>query len=146
MTMAFRNVDASPEDPVRTWPYEGLIEVVERGLIGDWKPILAEIRRDPWGVVARRVERWAAQSPQEPAAPFFALVVSRARQDTHEQERADVARRVREAIDRSGLTASDFALQVGTSASRLSTYASGRVMPSASMLLRMERVAEVLHG
>ena len=63
-----------------------------------------------------------------------------------EQERADVARRVREAIDRSGLTASDFALQVGTSASRLSTYASGRVMPSASMLLRIDRATEVLGG
>lgn len=144
MTVSFRNVDASPRDPVRTWPYEGLVEVMERGLIGDWRPILAELRRDPWGAVARKVERWAAQSPEEPASPFFSLVIARARQDAQEQERAEVARRVREAVDRSGLTGSEFALHIGTSASRLSTYAHGHVMPSASMLLRIERVAELL--
>lgn len=144
MTVSFRNVDADAGDPVRTWPYEGLVEVMERGLIGDWKPILVEIRRDPWGGVARKVERWAAHSPEEPAAPFFVLVIARARQDAQEQERADVARRVREAIARSGLTGSEFALHIGTSASRLSTYATGRVMPSASMLLRIDRVAELL--
>jgi len=146
MTVSFRNVDAAPGDPVRTWPFEGLVEVMERGLIGDWKPILVEIRRDPWGAVSRKVEHWAEQSPEEPAAPFFALVIARARQDAQEQERAEVARRVREAINRSGLTGSEFALHIGTSASRLSTYANGRVMPSASMFLRIESVADLLRG
>jgi len=34
-----------------------------------------------------------------------------------------------------------FAEAIGTSPSRLSTYANGRVAPSATLLLRMERVA-----
>jgi len=35
-------------------------------------------------------------------------------------------------------SAAAFATQVGTSASRLSTYATGRVTPSAAMLVRIE--------
>jgi transcriptional regulator with XRE-family HTH domain len=46
---------------------------------------------------------------------------------------------VRHAIESSGLTAADFAASIGTSASRLSTYANGKVIPSAAMLLRIER-------
>ena len=33
MPVAFRNVDASPTDDVRTWPYEALVAVIDRGLI-----------------------------------------------------------------------------------------------------------------
>ena len=51
------------------------------------------------------------------------------------------AARVRAAVDRSGLTNAQFAELVGTSASRLSTYLSGKVTPSAALLLRMERAA-----
>jgi transcriptional regulator with XRE-family HTH domain len=34
--------------------------------------------------------------------------------------------------------AAEFAKNIGTSASRLSTYASGQVVPSATMLVRIE--------
>ena len=54
-------------------------------------------------------------------------------------EKAEVADRVRKAITHSGLTSAQFANEVGTSASRLSTYATGSVTPSASMLIRIER-------
>ena len=36
MSVAFRNVDAHPDDPVDTWPYEAIVTVIERGTIGDW--------------------------------------------------------------------------------------------------------------
>ena len=49
MPVEFRNVDASPEDDVRTWPYEALVTVIDRGLVADWQPIFAEVRRSPWG-------------------------------------------------------------------------------------------------
>jgi transcriptional regulator with XRE-family HTH domain len=35
----------------------------------------------------------------------------------------------------------EFASQIGTSTSRLSTYATGKVTPSAALMLRMSRVA-----
>jgi len=140
MTLRFRNVDASPTDDVRTWPYEALVTAIERGLVADWQPIFSEIRRAPWGDLARQVERYARhQSDDDAAAHLFALAVDRARARAEADDRADVAARIRDAIGRSGLTGVRFAELVGTSASRLSTYASGKVTPSAAMLLRIER-------
>jgi hypothetical protein len=135
--LTFRNVEASAHDPVASWPYEALVECLERGLLPDWRPILDEVRHRPWGRVARRVERWAHDSDDQ-AAALFDLVVRHARDRAEADERAEVARRVRESIERSGLTARAFADEIGTSASRLSTYANGRVTPSAAMLLRIE--------
>lgn len=146
MTVFFRNVEGSIDDPVRTWPVEALAEVMERGLLQDWQPILTELRHDPWGPVARKVERWVAQSPDDRASTYFALVIARVRELAEAQERTEVARRVRLAIDQSGLTAAEFASHIGTSASRLSTYANGRVIPSAALLLRIERVPDVMAG
>lgn len=47
-----------------------------------------------------------------------------------------------DAVNASGLTNAEFARHIGTSASRLSTCLSGKVTPSAALLLRIERVAE----
>lgn len=141
MSVRFRNVDASPADDVRSWPYEALVAVVDRGLVADWKPVLDEIRRSPWGSVARRVERYLSYRERDGIGVLFALAIERARTRSDESDRADVAARIRAAVERSGLTNAQFAELVGTSASRLSTYLSGKVTPSAALLLRMERAA-----
>jgi ribosome-binding protein aMBF1 (putative translation factor) len=143
MTVRFRNVDASPTDDVTTWPYEALVAAIERGLVDDWRPIFAEVRRQPWGSVARRVEQVAGSTDDAPTGRLFTLAVQRARADTEAADRAEVAARIRAAVAASGLTASEFALMVGTSASRLSTYTNGRVVPSAAMLVRIERLGGV---
>jgi len=142
MPVQFRNVDASFDDDVRTWPYEALATVVDRGLVPDWQPLLAEIRRSPWGAVARRVERHLSYREPDGVGTLFALAIERARSQVEQADREQVAARVRAAIERSGLTRSQFASLVGTSASRLSTYASGRVTPSAALLVRFERVGD----
>ena len=141
MGVTFRNVDASPTDDVRTWPYEALVVVVDRGLVSDWKPVFAEIHRSPWGSVARRIERYLSYREPDGAGTLFALAIEHARARVEDVDRAEVAARVRAAVERSGLTNARFAQLVGTSASRLSTYLSGKVTPSAAMLLRMERAA-----
>lgn len=55
--LRFRNVDAETTDAVETRPHESLLTVLDRGLLPDWQPLFAEIRRAPWGSVARRIER-----------------------------------------------------------------------------------------
>jgi hypothetical protein len=142
MAVRFRNVDASPDDDVRTWPYEALVTVVDRGLVADWQPVFAEIRRSPWGRVARRIERHLTYREPDGAGVLFALAIERARADSERADREQVAARVRAAVDRSGLTKAEFAALVGTSAPRLSTYLNGRVIPSAAMMLRIERTAD----
>lgn len=49
---------------------------------------------------------------------------------------------MRAAVEHSGLTNAEFAALVGTSASRLSTYLSGKVTPSAALLVRIERAGD----
>ncbi|RIK09806.1 MAG: XRE family transcriptional regulator [Acidobacteria bacterium] len=141
MTVKFRNVDASPDDDVQTWPFEALVTVIERGLVPDWKPVLDEIRRSPWGSVARRVERYlSSRAPDaDRAGTLFALAIENARRKEELADRSEVAERVRKAVASTGLTNAEFANLIGTSASRLSTYRSGKVVPSAAMLIRIER-------
>jgi len=138
MALQFKNVNASPDDPVRTWPYEALVTALEIGLVPDWQPIFAELKRDPWGPASRKIERYLDYAPTTGVASLFRLAIDRARANTEAAERSEVAARVRSAIATSGLTAAKFAEAVGTSASRLSTYATGAVTPSAHMLLRIE--------
>ena len=144
--LRFRNVDADPSDDVTTWPYEALATAIERGLVPDWQPIFTDIRRSPWGHVARRVEEIVANTERDGVSTLFVLAVERARRDMECAERDEVATRVRNALASSRLTQADAARLVGTSASRMSTYASGKVTPSASMLLRIERVAAEPRG
>jgi DNA-binding transcriptional regulator YiaG len=145
MTVAFRNVEGSPELPVGEWPYEALVACIERGTLGDWLPIIREIRRLPWGTVARQVETYLGYTDPYGVGPLLRRAVASARHDAEAEERAIVAGRVRELVEASGLSRAEFAREIGTSRSRLSTYCTGTVSPSAALLVRMERVAQA-HG
>ena len=143
MTVRFRNVDASPTDDVQTWPYEALVTVIDRGLVSDWQPVFVEVRRSPWGAVARRVERYLSYREPDGVGTLFRLAIERARSDAEQSERRHVASRIARAVEASGLSQEDFALLVGTSPSRLSTYLHGKVTPSAAMLVRIERTGGI---
>ena len=69
-------------------------------------------------------------------------LITRARHRAEQAEKATVAGQVRDAIKSSGLSRAEFAARIGTSTSRLSTYANGKVTPSAGLMVRMARVAE----
>ncbi len=141
MPLQFRNVHAQPDDDVDTWPYEALVTAIERGLVPDWQPVFARIRSAPWGRVARRVERHLQTREHDGVGELFRSAIERARADADRAERAEVASRVRDAVERSGMTKAKFAESIGTSPPRLSTYLSGSVTPSAAMLVRIERAA-----
>lgn len=140
--LRFRNVDADPTDPVAVWPYEGLVAALERGSITDWARINQVIRVDPWGPVARDLELYLSYAdPEDGVNALVRRLISRARTEAEAGERAEVAAEVRALIDASGLSRSAFAAALGSSASRLSTYATGKVTPSAALLVRMRRIA-----
>ncbi|MHB1593978.1 MAG: helix-turn-helix domain-containing protein [Streptosporangiaceae bacterium] len=139
--LKFRNINASVDDPVETWPFEGILTAVERGTLPDWRRLAAAIRADPWGPVAQQVQEAVELSRPYGTAELLTTVVERARQHAADDERDQVADEIRGIVARSGLTQRDFALRIGTSRSRLSTYMSGKVMPAASLMIRMRRVA-----
>ena len=140
-SLKFRNITASPDDPVDTWPFEGILAAVERGALPDWRRLAAVIRADPWGPVAQQVLEAIRLSRPYGTAELLAGVVDRARKLAADSEREDVAAEVRNLVARSGLSKKDFAERIGTSRSRLSTYMSGKVVPSAALMVRMRRVA-----
>lgn len=140
-SLKFRNITASPDDPVDTWPFEGILAAVERGALPDWRRLAAVIRADPWGLVAQQVLEAIRLSRPYGTAELLAGVVDRARKLAADSEREDVAAEVRNLVARSGLSKKDFAERIGTSRSRLSTYMSGKVVPSAALMVRMRRVA-----
>lgn len=138
--LAFRNVDASPEDPVAEWPLEAVQTALERGGLSHWRRLADAIRTQPWGPVARGVEEVLAYSRPYGVASAMERVIARAREEAEADERRAVAAEVVRLVRESGLTRTEFASRIGTSASRLSTYATGKVMPSAALMVRMRRV------
>jgi DNA-binding transcriptional regulator YiaG len=141
MALAFRNLTVTPDAPVPDWPTEAVQAALERGDLADWHRIVTEIRADPWGRTARQVEEVLSHSRPYGVAEAMESVLARARDRAEAAERAEMAAEVRQAIARSGLSRAEFASRIGTSASRLSTYASGKVTPSATLMLRIRRLA-----
>ena len=64
----FLRVTDSPDDPVGTWPYEGMVSVIERGNIQDWKPLLQHLDEDPWGPVSKKLERYLTYAEEDVVA------------------------------------------------------------------------------
>ena len=138
--LKFRNVTASPDDPMETWPFEGILAAVERGTLPDWRRLARAIEADPWGQVARQVLEAVRLSRPYGTTELMEAVVIRAREMAADSERAEVAAEVRILVGESGLSQQDFADRIGTSRPRLSTYLSGKVVPSATLMVRMRGV------
>jgi DNA-binding transcriptional regulator YiaG len=141
--LAFRNVDMVPDDPVEDWPQEAIQTALERGGLEHWSRLAAAIDAEPWGPVTRRVEETLSYSRPYGTATVFERTIARARNAAEEAERRAVATEIGGLVRDSDLTRREFASRVGTSASRLSTYVTGKVTPSAALMVRMRRVAGV---
>ncbi len=139
--LVFRNVDTSPDDPVSEWPLEAIQTALERGSLSHWRRLANAIHEEPWGPVARRVEEVLTYNRPYGVAKAMEQVISDERGVAATSERAAVAAEVDRLIRMSGLSRAGFASRIGTSTSRLSTYVTGGVTPSAALLVRMRRVA-----
>lgn len=137
MPLAFRNLSTDPAQPVSAWGVEGILAAIDRGGLADWRRIADVVISDPHGPVADDLAVAIDLAESRSSATVLKLVLDRARETPGER----VARRVREAVRRSGLTQAEFASHLGTSPSRLSTYAAGKVVPSAVTMERIEDVA-----
>jgi hypothetical protein len=90
-----RNIDASPDDPVETWPFEGILAAVERGTLPDWRRLAKAIEADPWGPVAQQVLEAVHLSRPYGTTELLEGVVERARKDAADAERAEVESKLR---------------------------------------------------
>lgn len=139
----FRNIHATPDDPVAQWGFEGLLAAIERGGMRLWDRIAAELRRQPYGAVARLLEDEVINAvSHDGERELFRQVLARARRRSEQDAKVEVVKRLRSLLARSGLSQRDFAAQLGTSASRFSTYLNGKVTPGADLLIRAERIGK----
>lgn len=146
MSTPQRNVDLPDGDGLDAWPYEGLVTLIERGDVRDWARLTRRVRADPWGPVARQIEDYLGYAEETGVTALLRRAVAAARADAARRERAAVAAEVDALVRSSGLSAADFAVRIGTSASRLSTYRTGAVTPSAALVVRMRALTRDLRG
>ena len=139
MALTFRNVMASPDDPVTSWPTEAVLTTLERGDLGGLRRIRIAINIDPWGRTARQVEEVLGHSRPYGVAELMEAAIAAARAEADAAERAAVASELRSLVAESGLSRADFARRLGTSRSRLSTYLGGTVVPAATLMVRARR-------
>lgn len=140
MALVFRNVDADPDDPVETWPAEAVATALERGELSHWRRLAKVLRADPWGPLAQTIEAAVEMNQPYGSGPLFIAVLEDARSAANAQARKEVAALVTDMIATSGMTLRECARRLGTSASRLSTYARGSVTPGADTLWRIAAV------
>lgn len=141
MALSFRNLDASPAEPVESWPAEGVRAALERGQLPEWRRLREVIDAEPWGRTAQLVEETLAHARPYGVAELFELIIERARERAAESERQAVAGELRELVAASGLTQAELASRIGTSASRFSTYVNGSVTPAATLMVRARSAA-----
>ncbi|MGI9164586.1 MAG: helix-turn-helix domain-containing protein [Mycobacterium sp.] len=139
--LKFRNLGIDPSTPVGQWGVEGLLAAIDRGSLPDWRRIAAAVDAEPWGPVAADLIAAIELAEDRGVAATLERAIARARRRAEDQARAEVCRRLTTLVAESGYTAAEFAGRLGTSPSRLSTYLSGKVVPSAALLVRAEGVA-----
>ena len=111
-------------------------QVIEKDYF--WDRTLPVSIRTFWGNIF-----WPESPPPELADSRERWRPSRS-QTTQASARLEVAQRLQRAVENSGLSQQAFATLLGTSQSRLSSYVTGKVVPSAALLMRAERLGRSL--
>ncbi|MCR1784585.1 helix-turn-helix domain-containing protein [Nocardioides carbamazepini] len=136
-----RDDDAAPAPATSR---AAVLRALDEGNVPSWRRQASAIAAEPW---AGPGSAWIALL--DPSRDAFALAclsahVDRAQRDAAAQERGAVAKHIRRTIAEAGVSQREFAQLIGTSQSRLSTYVSGTVVPSAAMLVRISQAGDGL--
>ena len=139
MTRPYQHVD---DTPVEFWPTDSIREALHSGDITVWQRIVVAIKRDPYGRTARQVEEVLNSAAPYGVSQALTEVLARARNHLESNERTEAARHVRILMERSGLSAEEFASRIGVNPSDLATYLDATISPPASLMIRMRRLSD----
>lgn len=143
MTGPVRHVDFEPRTAVDSWPAEAIEALLDRGGVDEWHTLATEIRRSPWGRVARIVDQIVGWHDHGSVDVLMGSITEAARADVAERGRRRYAAHVRALRQITGYSLREFASLAGTSAARLSAYERGLTAPTTEVLGRLEHAAEV---
>lgn len=107
---------------------------------GGWALALGAAMQEPWGPVTGNALDLATSDLDDRARRAVEEFRHLCQRRAIQKERMAVASEMRRVVKESGLSQRAFARKIGTSPSRLSTYLSGRVVPSATLMLRAQRL------
>jgi DNA-binding Xre family transcriptional regulator len=115
-----RHLEVRPGTPAQDLPSAAIVDILERGDLGDWQPIATAIASDPNGELAARVMQLVDAHPMYGTSPLWRAWIDRCR------ARAEVGAKPGRAIGLAalrrelGLTQVEVAARIGMSQSDLS--------------------------
>lgn len=116
--MRHRHLDYDQATPPAALGLAALDDVLERGDLDDWRPLLQAIGRDPWGELAGRVLHLLEHRPPSETATLWHDWIERRRAAQEHPPRLDApapaGRALRELRLRRGLTQQQLASRLGT--------------------------------
>ena len=83
--MEHRHLDAGPGTPVAELGLAALDDLLERGDLTDWQPLLAEVRSDPGGAVADRILHLVERHPMSGTSELWRSWIDGRRAEAREQ-------------------------------------------------------------
>lgn len=117
--MKHRHLRIPPDTPVEDLPSAGLVNLLDRGDLADWRSVLVAIARAPHGTLAARVMELVDRFPMYGTSPLLRAWIERTRaaggSPTDALALAALRRRV-------GVTQAQLAPSVGMSQSDLSKF------------------------
>ncbi len=136
MPLRFRNIDATPDDPVEAWGFEGMLAAIDRGYAKDWRKLVAAILANP---NLRPIYEQALDAAESRATvDLLDAALAAAERSPAEQALA----RLRSAYRGTRMTQGELAARLGTSRTRLNSYLTGKVTPAMDVLVAVEQIAE----
>lgn len=135
MPLSFRNIDATPDDPVEKWGFEGMLAAIDRGYARDWRKLVNAVVVNPQLSDEFHEARDAAESHATVALLDAMLVEARR---TASERALD---RLRDAYYGTRMTQAELAAMIGTSRTRFNSYLAGKVTPSMDVLVAVEEIS-----
>ena len=77
--MIHRHIDVPPDTPVAELPLAAVHDLLDRGDLDDWRPLLRHIERDPDGALSRAVARLVDAYPIYGTSPLLRAWIERCR-------------------------------------------------------------------
>lgn len=136
MPLRFRNIDATPNDPVERWGFEGMLAAIDRGYARDWRKLVVAVAADP--ALRQVFDEARAAAESRSAVALLNEMFAQARRPPSEV----ALDRLRDAFVGTRMTQGELAVRLGTSRTRLNSYLSGKVTPSMDVLVAVEQLAE----
>ena len=118
--MKHRHLDYAPHTSVESLPSAALVDLLDRGDLGEWQPILASVARDPEGELADRLMRLVDRFPMYGTSTLIRTWIDRVRASARAGGPSADETTLRDLRRRAGLTQTHLADRMGMSQSDLS--------------------------